>query len=375
MSSTDIIKNALFDKIIKITNENKAMEYYQDYWNNVFDKDEATQEFWNKEVETGRIKRSRSEILLHSYATINGIFKSEHSLSHLSSLYKEHIKNLDENKLKQILKELKDYSEIYRDFPDINKETTFKYEKYELRFFHIISVYNINTILPLVLFLKNLLNQKKSIYKECLYLLEALIVCNILCNVSSKDYNKFFPQIIEKIKGKQDNDVIDSIKEAICEKYKDKESFDKDKIKSKLKCIKNNKKATLILFWIELYKREQKKDYKDDTSSLEYNYTLEHLLPQSWETHWSDIIQDEEEAKEFIYQIGNMTLLKSKLNSTLQNNSWNNKLIRIDGKVNTDLLINKELEDKLWTKTEIEKRTSKFIDDFFKIWNVDLFEI
>lgn len=61
-----------------------------------------------------------------------------------------------------------------------------------------------------------------------------------------------------------------------------------------------------------------------------------------------------------------MTLLKSKLNSTLQNNSWNNKLIRIDGKVNTDLLINKELEDKLWTKTEIEKRTSKFIDDFFK---------
>lgn len=61
-----------------------------------------------------------------------------------------------------------------------------------------------------------------------------MIVCNILCNVSSKDYNKFFPQIIEKIKGKQDNDVIDSIKEAICEKYKDKESFDKDKIKVSL---------------------------------------------------------------------------------------------------------------------------------------------
>ncbi|AJC89912.1 HNH endonuclease family protein [Campylobacter subantarcticus] len=345
------------------------MEYYQDYWNNVFDKDEATQEFWNKEIETGRIKRSRSEILLHSYAIIKGIFKSEHSLSHLSLLYKEHIKNLDENELKQILKELKDYAEIYRNFPDINKETIFKYEEYELRFFHIIHVYDTNTILPLILFLKNLLNQKESIYKECLYLLEVLIVCNILCNVSSKDYNKFFPQIIKKVQNVDIDDISNIIKSIIYDKYK--ESFNNNIIQNYL-CYINNKFATLILFWIELYKREQKKDYKDDTSPLEYNYTLEHLLPQSWETHWSDIIQDKEEAEEFIYQIGNMTLLKGKLNSALKNNSWNNKLNRIEG--NADLLINKELLDKKsWTKTDIEKRTTKFINDFFEIWNVDLF--
>ncbi|EAI7263237.1 DUF262 domain-containing protein, partial [Campylobacter lari] len=180
LSSTDIIKNALFDKIIKVTNENKATEYYDKYWDNVFDKDEIEQEFWNEEIESGRIKRSRSEIFLFSYAIIKGIFNTEiHNLSNLSSLYKDYIKNLNENDLKELLKELKDYARIYRNFPVINnKKTIFKYENYELRFFHIISVYNTNTVMPLILFFKKILSQNENIYKECLYLLEMLILLN-----------------------------------------------------------------------------------------------------------------------------------------------------------------------------------------------------
>ncbi|EAI7248357.1 DUF262 domain-containing protein, partial [Campylobacter lari] len=158
LSSTDIVKNALFDKIIKVTNEDKAMQYYKEYWDSVFDKDENEQEFWNEEIETGRIKRNKSEIFLFSYAIIKGIFNTEiHNLSNLSLLYKEYIKNLNENDLKELLKELKDYARIYRNFPDIDKNTVLKYEDYESRFFHIINVYNTNTVLPLILFLKNLL--------------------------------------------------------------------------------------------------------------------------------------------------------------------------------------------------------------------------
>ncbi|EAK0803826.1 hypothetical protein A0U25_06600, partial [Campylobacter lari] len=138
LSSTDIVKNALFDKIIKVTNEDKAMQYYKEYWDSVFDKDENEQEFWNEEIETGRIKRNKSEIFLFSYAIIKGIFNTEiHNLSNLSLLYKEYIKNLNENDLKELLKELKDYARIYRNFPDIDKNTVLKYEDYESRFFHI----------------------------------------------------------------------------------------------------------------------------------------------------------------------------------------------------------------------------------------------
>lgn len=374
LSSTDIIKNALFDKIIKVTNENKAAEYYDKYWDNVFDKDETEQEFWNEEIETGRVKRSKSEIFLYSYAIIKDIFNTErHNLSNLSNLYKKHIENLNENDLKELLKELKDYAKIYRNFPVINnKETIFKYENYELRFFHIIHIYKTNTVLSLILFLKKILNNKENIYKECLYLLEILI----LCNPETKDYNKFFSKIMKKIQKTNIDSILNIIKVEIYDRYG--KYFNKDEIKNWLSYI-DNKDATLILFWIELYRQEQNKDYKDKTSGLNYVYTLEHLLPQSWQEHWNEIIKNEKEAEEFIYQIGNMTLLKGKLNSSLQNMNWQTKL-NGDGKSknyiskNADLLINKELLDKKsWTKDEVEKRTTKFINDFFEIWNVDLF--
>ncbi|HEB9289408.1 TPA: HNH endonuclease [Campylobacter coli] len=279
---------------------------------------------------------------------------------------------MKENELENLLSELKYYAEIYRNFPNINKETVFKYENYELRFFHIISIYNTNTIIPLILFLKKILNKKKHIYKECLYLLEILI----LLNPETKDYNKFFSKIIKKIQNSNNDNIVNIIKIESYDRYG--KYFDKNEVKNWLSDI-YNKDANFILFWIELYRQYKNKDYKDNTLGLNYDYTLEHLLPKSWQKHWSNIIKDEKEAEELIYQIGNMTLLKGKLNSSLQNMNWQAKL-NGDGKArnyiskNADLLINKELLDKkLWNKNEIENRTKKLMNDFFKIWNVNLF--
>ncbi|EAL5740227.1 DUF262 domain-containing protein [Campylobacter lari] len=372
LSSTDIIKNALFGKIIDITNEDKAMQYYKEYWDSVFDKDEIEQEFWNEEIESGRVKRNKSEIFLYSYAIIKDIFNTEvHNLSNLSDLYKKHIENLNENDLKELLKELKDYARIYRNFPDINKTTVLKYENYELRFFHIISVYNTNTVMPLILFLKKILSQNENIYKECLYLLEMLI----LLNPETKDYNKFFSKIIKKIQNSNIDNIINIIKFESYDRYG--KYFNKNEVRNWLYCIKN-KDANFILFWIELYRQYKNKDYKDNTLGLNYVYTLEHLLPQSWKEHWNDIINDDE-AEEIIYQIGNMTLLKGSLNSSLRNMNWQAKL-NGDGKAknyirkNADLLINKELLNKeLWNKDEIKSRTEEFVNEFFEIWNVELF--
>ncbi|TKX31011.1 DUF262 domain-containing protein [Campylobacter aviculae] len=373
LSSTDIIKNALFDKIIKITDEDKAMQYYEKYWDNVFDKDEEEQNFWNEEIESGRVKRSKSEIFLHSYAIIKGIFNSDSdSLSNLSSLYKDYIKNLKENELENLLSELKDYAKIYRNFPNINKETVLKYKNYELRFFHIIHTYSMNTVLPLILFLKKMLVKKENIYKQCLYLLEILMMYNF----ETKDYNKFFSKVIKKIQKVNFDDIANIIRIEIFDKYG--KCFNKKEIKEWLTNI-DNYDAKFVLFWIELYRQDKNKDYKDNTLGLNYVYTLEHLLPKSWQEHWSDIISDEKQAEKFIYQIGNMTLLKGKLNTSLKNQNWQFKL-NGDGKVknyirkNADLLINKELLDKKsWDTKEIEKRTKKCIDDFFEIWDVNIF--
>ena len=133
----------------------------------------------------------------------------------------------------------------------------------------------------------------------------------------------------------------------------------------------------MLLFWIELYREDKEKDYKDKTIGLQYVYQLEHLMPQEWQTNWVNIGKDDENAERLIYQIGNMTLLKGGLNKSLKNKSWNIKL-NGDGrarnyiKKNVDLLITRELLDKIeWNATEIETRTKNLIKDFFEIWDIE----
>ena len=48
-----------------------------------------------------------------------------------------------------------------------------------------------------------------------------------------------------------------------------------------------NKNATLLLFWVELYRRAN--DSKQSVKELKYNYSLEHIMPQKWEEYWSQV--------------------------------------------------------------------------------------
>lgn len=138
LTATDIIKNTLFAVVISKLGEAKASKLYQEYWKSIFEKDDKETSFWDEELETGRVKRVRSEILLHSFSIIKGIFDvEEHNLGNLSSLFKEHFdKNLKTKQdIEDFLKDLKKYATIYRDFPWVEKGKNFSYKEWEERFF------------------------------------------------------------------------------------------------------------------------------------------------------------------------------------------------------------------------------------------------
>ncbi|WP_156528224.1 HNH endonuclease family protein, partial [Helicobacter sp. CLO-3] len=261
---------------------------------------------------------------------------------------------------------------IYYSFPNINKNTVFTFDEYEERFFHIIETLNMNSVLPLVIYLKDTLQKSEQTYRQCLYMLEVLI----LCNFKTKDYNKFFARIIKESK-KENEDLQKFLKNEIEESSAYLSCLQIDSVKEWL-CNITNSNAKLILFWIELYRQHKEKDYKDKIG-LEYAYTLEHLMPQKWQEHWGDIGKNNEKAESLIYQIGNMTLLRSKLNTALSNLDWQTKL-HGDGKArnyigkNADLLITRELLNKKeWDENEIKKRTEQFIKDFIEIWDITIF--
>ena len=370
LNATDIIKNALFDRAIKEAGEEKASQWYESYWEKIFELDYDHRDFWNSKIGVGRVNRSHSEILLHAFAVMEGFFNPDkHRIDGLSLLFKEQMKNKNIKELEDFLKQIYKTADIYYKIPKFNSETLIEYN-WKTRFFHIIDKTETNTALPLILFLIDKLKDNENLLKECFYILEILI----LCNYETKEYNKFFAKLIRDISKKSIDKMPKHIKKEVADKYG--ECFATESINEWLNYISNDD-AKLILFWIELYREYNEKDYKDKTIGLQYVYQLEHLMPQKWEENWKEVGIDKENAEKLIYQIGNMTLLKGGLNKALKNKSWNMKL-NGDGrainyiKKNVDLLITRELIDETeWNATKINERTKKLIDDFSKIWDIE----
>lgn len=147
----------------------------------------------------------------------------------------------------------------------------------------------------------------------------------------------------------------------------------------------------MALFWIELTRRGT--DNKHDGQELKYVYSLEHVMPRKWEQYWgtdvcpvydvSDghLITDAEMAKEVryaaVYEIGNMALLNSNLNSYLRNYEMERKVYGENRKKGiqyyADLTVAREVvktyeESKVWNEASISQRTERLSEEFIRIW-------
>lgn len=376
LSSADIIKNALFQKALDLfDNPDDVESLYKEKWENIFAIDEDAINFWDTPRATGRLMRDNIELLLHSISVIKGFFDPEkHTLSDLSNLYKAHISKVTKSELTSFIEEISKFAKIYREkILVFNSSSLFSYDDNYARLFHILSVCEISTFHPYILslFFKYDNNETKLI--EELRKIETFVIRRMITKSETKSYNKICKEFIIN------NSAINT---------KNAELTD-DAIKSSLTSIAN-KNATLLLFWVELYRR--KNDSMQAVKELKYNYSLEHVMPQKWEEYWSDIavvdtsnniISEIDQAKREryhrIYSIGNMTLLNSSLNTSIRNYDFARKINgegrRKGIKHYADLGITKfdilkpfEDGDNSWNEKKINDRTEALANDILKIW-------
>jgi len=376
LTSAEIIKNALFKQAIEFIGKEDAIKLYKETWEKTFLKEEETVKYWETELATGRLKRQNIEILLHSIGVIEGFYDPDkHTLSDLSRLYKEKIKKFkSKDELKEFVEKIIEYARIYREnIKSFDKSDLLSFDDYKTRLLHIFDILEISTFYPFILFVMWKYENDENKQKILLNSLEKFVMQNVVAKVVPvKNYNKLCKQFVRK---------PDSINEEL-------NKISKSSIEEGLKKV-SNKEATLILFWIELYRRY--KDLKCEIKELKYTYSLEHIMPIRWKEHWSfDKVPHpklgelgEEEAEQDrnnkIYWIGNMTLLKSRLNSALKHLDFERK-INGEGRKKgirhyAELFITKEdivdpfdQGDKVWNENKIEERTNRLVEEFIEIW-------
>ena len=279
-------------------------------------------------------------------------------------MYKKYINSItSKEEIDSLLSDIYSYSLIYRNsFDCIDSDTLFEYSQDNVleRLTHLMSYLELTAFNPYVLkMLKDYENDTNMLIKK-LHLLEKYLVYNNLTKDSSKtkNYNKMCMTII--------NDPNKLEKECF--------EMDLEKPFVFLDDI-TNKMARFYLFWIELYRRTE----NHDEVKLQDVYSLEHIMPQKWRQEWFPDKSEQinptfiENREKSIYKLGNMTLLKGKLNTSISNKKFSDKIEKMRPYAalkitKEDIIQPYDSGVKIWDEKRIDKRTNRFnkmIKDIF----------
>ena len=397
LSTADIIKNNIFKHLLDEANneaqKEKVSAIYSDNWDKVFNENKSVSDLWDEKRVFGNVEHSNLEFLLYCFACVKWTphsredSKKKDLFSRLSEVYEEETSKLGFHELALLVGEIKKYAIVYKKYiidfklllDDEQNQEHFKYTDGVRRLLLILQKFGVQMFYPYIL--KRIIeveqDDNNTDLLNDLKVIESFVVRRRISPKGTNDYTlKCYDLILNGTKGLIKSDFLNP------------ESGIQDiDIKEYLLKTKDND-AKVILFWIELYRRRFP---TFDIQSLEYKYTLEHILPQKWESNWSDvpIIEDNEtfeatsdEGKRirnnYVQSLGNKTLLTGSLNSTVRNASYEKKINGISDnkpgyKSHTSLLLTKELveayeNDPAWDESHIIERTEKLFSEFLEIW-------
>lgn len=391
LSTADIIKNNFYMHMLEaagLDEESKQKVYatYKCCWEEVFDQKQGLFNVWDEERVFGNVKHNNLEFLLYCVACIKWGEDGD-MFAKLEDVFERETRKMGYAELIGLAKEIKEYALIFRKYildfkASLEAEGSSEYFKYKdnvRRLMLILQKFGIQMFYPYVIMRLKQVNQDETDPQlaEDFLILESFVMRRKISKRGTHDYTKKCYEIIKRgiaslitsDLGVSDADISDS------------------DMKLRLADTKDDA-AKMILFWIELYKRDCD---NVDVDALEYKFTLEHIMPKKWEPNWSNVPikdkgetlkPDSEEGKQFrnaaVQSIGNKTLLTCSLNASLKNAAFMRK-VEGDGpkrpgyKQHTLLLLTHEVveqagHDPVWDEAHIDKRKADLYEKFVVLW-------
>lgn len=376
LTTAELLKNYFFNR--------DEIEDYNEYWKEVFEADDDSKRYWDKEITTGRLKRTFIDLFFYSYLQIKMQdtalkVKAEDKLEFskveaLFESYKRFIKDygLDQ---KEILKEIKAYALLFRknfDYDIVDKALTneFGIERINAIIFGL----DTSTLIPYVLFvLKNVADEIER--NRIFEFLEGYIMRRMIVRATTKNYNQLFTDrfISNNIVSKEA--LVDFI-----QKRSDKVNFlptNEQLKKGFAHSVLINKQAAGIIYLIESKIRNQS---KQATQLLGIGkYSLEHLMPKKWENNWGVLSNQEERdiRNRKLLTLGNLAIITQSLNASIRDSDWENKkngkakkagLIHYSGGIET---LSPYLNIEEWNESEIENRANFLLEKALETWQVE----
>jgi hypothetical protein len=222
-------------------------------------------------------------------------------------------------------------------------------------------------------------------FDKILLLLESYLVRRMVCNLTGKNYNRYFLDLIRQI---DRQGVINAaeVRELMAKssaesvRYPDDVSFRSAITDLPLYGRLAQYKVRAILEALDLHAYSRKSEPMPMPTGL----TIEHVMPQSWQTHWPlaedkgvmllepDPLAELKASKrrdQLVNTLGNLTLVTGSLNPSLSNSGWEKKRPELKkfAKLNLNQYFHGIEADK-WDEHAIERRTAVLLDQLTAIW-------
>lgn len=357
LTTGELLKNYLFSF--------KELEpHYDKYWQSVFEADEEATLFWDKDKTAGRVVRSTIELFLYSFLVI--IKEGPIKMETLFKEYKQHLKEKSPTELLAFAKELNEYAKLYQQLPEGENIADITFNEHDKRFFHLINELDITTVLPLVLFIyKNVTNltERESIIR-CL---ESYLVRRTICKLTTKNYNNLFISIMSELK-KSGQFTSNDFKNKLTSFTEDTNRFPDD---AELKIAFGsthliNQYSKEILYCIALY--DLNHEYQDNRRLNNSGFSVEHIMPKKWRNNWT-LAQGKNAADRDskLLTLGNLTLVKGKLNSSMRDAEWTKKKPALTT-YSTLRLTTDYLNNGAWDEATIDNRAVNLSTKAILIW-------
>lgn len=373
---SDLIRNFVFMRISDAESE----RLYRTYWQHFDDErvtiagPEGESRFWHVEERQGRLTRPRIDLFIFHYLAMQT--ENDIRIGHLFKEFRDW-REASTVSNEAFLRDLKAASGHFNRLIAPTGDSRLELFARRLR------CLDTSTVYPLLLFLATLEGKPGSNPEvdDCVSDLESFMIRRFMCDLTPKNYNRFFMSVLTKAKAAQGagKSVGEAVRDELSRspletnRWPDDKEFKKGWRWKELYVRSRPDRAVMILSALE----DAKRTSKNEKVSIQSGLTVEHLLPQSASLDlypYADIEHEEgrthqEDRAEMMHTIGNLTLLTGPLNSSVSNGPFPKKAKEIAEE--SDLRLNAWLRSdppKTWDELDVWKRSKSLFDFARAVW-------
>ena len=251
-------------------------------------------------------------------------------------------------------------------------------ESLEGRFFYRRSTLAVGVLAPLLMKIYDLVGPGAE-RDRCIRAFDSWLVRRLLVGYNAMGYDKFFLALLERISAVAAKAAPGQIADQIVEGLRDGRTGWPDDGQVRSAAISRptypgwNSAARVRMILEAIEDHLIAKSGMAGAPAVPKDLWIEHLMPQSWKPYWPlpDGEEGREEARdEAILTLGNLTLTNAKLDITLSNRPWREKIVLLQKHDN--LFLNKELLEQAhgadWNEEAIRARGRRMAHYICEIW-------